>query len=144
MTAREHTTDDAGDIFEGDPTDVTARPGAVVDERSESPHSIEQATPTEVTASAEHSQPLRVISMKDQTEAEHARMASAPLHVQLRSLAEISRRPQDTPIGLGRLAPPRDPREARARRVRANLWWAAVAIALACAIMLAIWLVAGR
>jgi hypothetical protein len=45
---------------------------------------------------------------------------------------------------MGRLAPPRDPREARARRVRSNLWWAAVALALACVITLAIWWIAGR
>jgi hypothetical protein len=120
---------------------------------------VEQATPTHVDGppavpaaavplarGAERSEPIRVISMKDQAEPARRRSEEmhAPLHVQLRSIAEVSRRRHDTPVGLGNLAPPRDPREARARRLRANVLWACVAILLAGAISLAIWLVAGR
>ena len=46
--------------------------------------------------------------------------------------------------GLGRLAPPRDPQQARKRRQRDNVVWACVAVLLACAISLGIWLLAGR
>jgi hypothetical protein len=46
--------------------------------------------------------------------------------------------------GLGRLAPPHDPRQARMRRRRANLAWTCLAVVLAGGISLAIWLIAGR
>ena len=65
-----------------------------------------------------------------------------PLHVQLRSMAEVAG-VHESPR-LGNLAPPHDPRRARARRLRGNLAWACVAIALASAISLAIWFLAGR
>lgn len=104
-------------------------------------------TPIPVARGDERSEPIRVISMKAQTEARQRQSdpPQAPLHVQLRSLAEVSRRRVDTPpAGLGHLAPPRDPREVRARRLRADLRWGCVALALAAVITLAIWLVAGR
>jgi hypothetical protein len=106
---------------------------------------VEQATPTEVTGRAEPSEPIRMISMKDRTAAAPPRSDEprAPLHVQLRSLAQVSSM-RPPPGGLGRLAPPLDPDQARRRRHRANAAWACLAIALACGISLAIWLVAGR
>jgi hypothetical protein len=131
--------------FEGEATAVTPRPGRA---------QIELATPTEidpqpaapaapVARGASRSEPIRVISMKDPSEPQKPRAEGrVPLHVQLRSMAEVAGR--DAPIELGRLAPPRDPKQARARRRRANLLWACVAVALACAITLACWLVAGR
>jgi hypothetical protein len=107
------------------------------------PRPVEQGTPT-VVARPEPSEPIRVFSMKDQTAPQRRPDAQrAPLHVQLRSLAEVSRRHDTPPVGLGRLAPPRDPRQARARRLRDNLGWACVALGLAGAISLAIWLAAG-
>jgi hypothetical protein len=92
----------------------------------------------------ERSEPIRVISMKDHTAAAKPRSEGVrgPLNVQLRSMAEVAGR-NDTPVRLGHLAPPRDPRQARARRVRDNVVWACVAVALACAISLAIWFIAG-
>lgn len=104
----------------------------------------EPAAPVARRRGLERSEPIRVISMKEQTEAAQRRSdeGRVPLHVQLRSLAEVAG--HDTPVELGRLAPPRDPRAARARHVRANVIWACVAIALAGAISLAIWLIAGR
>jgi hypothetical protein len=105
---------------------------------------IEQATPTAQMTRPERSEPLRVISMKDQAQATAARAAEprVPLHVQLRTMAEVAG--VHEPAGLGRLAPPHDARQARIRRRRANLAWACVAVALAGGISLAIWLIAGR
>jgi hypothetical protein len=138
------------DSFEQEVTEVTPIP---------SRQAVELATPTHVDAGPpgepaaplagprglERSEPIRVISMKEQTVAAQRRNddARVPLHVQLRSLAEVAGR-NDTPVSLGRLAPPRDPRQARARRRRDNMIWACVAIALGGGISLAIWLVAGR
>jgi hypothetical protein len=106
---------------------------------------IEQGTPTAIAARPERSEPIRVISMKERTTAQLARAEEqrVPLHVQLRSMAEVAGR-HDTPAGLGHLAPPRDGREVRARHARANLVWVCAGIVLACAISLAIWFVAGR
>jgi len=129
--------------FEQDVTEVTPIPSRAA---------IELATPTHIdpapspaVAVVERSEPIRVISMKEHAEAARRRSddARVPLHVQLRSLAEVAGR-NDTPVRLGHLAPPRDPRAARARHVRANVIWACVAITLACTISLAIWLVASR
>jgi hypothetical protein len=114
---------------------------------------IEQATPTELTARPERSEPiavkpsepLRVISMKDRAAGRAAHPAAeprVPLHVQLRTMAEVAG--VHEPAGLGRLAPPHDPRQARMRRRRANLAWACLAAVLAGGISLAIWLIAGR
>jgi hypothetical protein len=104
----------------------------------------QQATPTEITARTERSEPIRVISMKDATGPRKPRTDERrAVQVQLRSIAEVRRR-HDTPVGLGHLAPPRDPRQARKRRLVDNAIWGCVAIMLACGIMLAIWLVAGR
>jgi hypothetical protein len=64
------------------------------------------------------------------------------MQVHLRSFADARR--HETPVGLGHLAPPRDPRKARTRRLVDNLMWGCIAIMLACGIMLAIWLIAGR
>lgn len=89
-------------------------------------------------------EPIRVISMKDRTAAEPAPEAPrAPLHVQLRSMAEVAGT-HEPPGGLGHLAPPRDPALARRRRRRDNALWACVALVLASGISLGIWLIAGR
>lgn len=107
---------------------------------------IEQATPTELMARPERSEPIRVFSMKERAASQPRGDATpqprVPLHVQLRSMAEVAG-VHDRP-DLGHLAPPRDPRQARARRRRDNLLWGCVALALACGISLAIWLIAGR
>ena len=105
----------------------------------------EQATPTELTARPERSEPVRVISMKHQAEAGMPRAAAeprVPLHIQLRTIAKAAG--VHEAAGLGRLAPPHDPRLARKRRRLANLAWAGVSVALAAGISIAIWLIAGR
>ncbi len=141
--------------FEQAVTDVTARPGALADEHAAEaavdpladlePTPVDHEAPVEPMRGAARSEPVRVISMKDHPELQRPRPEPlpVPLHVQLRSIADVARGRRDTPVGLGHLAPPRDPREARARRLRDNVVWACVAIVLACAIMLAIWFLAG-
>jgi len=133
--------------FDNDATEVSPRAGV-------SP--VEQATPTEIDPTGDlvappaharrtqRSEPIRVISMKADTDARQARAEAqrVPLHVQLRSMGEAARR-HDTPVGLGHLAPPRDPQQARVRRARRYLLRAGVAIALAAAIALAMWFIAG-
>lgn len=139
----------SGESFENDVTDETPRPSVPAAEAPtpttvDSRRSIEQGTPTEITAPAERSEPIRVFSMKDQTGPRKPRIDERrAVQVQLRSMAEVSRR-HDTPVGLGHLAPPRDAKQARNRRLIDNVMWGGVAIILACGIMLAIWFVAGR
>ena len=138
----------AHESFERDATDVNPRIGFT---RIEPAH-VESGAPTELAARPERSEPVRAISMKDQLDAEHRRANEqrdqrnprVPLHIQLRSMAQVSGR-HDAPVGgMGHLAPPRDARQARARRVRSNVVWAGVALALAGTISLAIWFIAGR
>jgi hypothetical protein len=142
------------DEWDQDATEVHARAGRAVEQATpthidaapgSAPAPTEQATPTELTARPERSEPIRVISMKDRAAAAPARPAEprVPLHVQLRSMADVAG-VRGAPGGLGRLAPPRDPQQARKRRQRDNVVWACVAIVLACAISLGIWLIAGR
>jgi hypothetical protein len=150
MTDRARGPDDVS--FEGDITDVSSRPtlraiedaaATRVDLPQELPRAADPATPTEVTARAERSEPIRVISMKDASGPRKARTDERRVaQVQLRSIADARR--NDTPVDLGHLAPPRDPRKARNRRLIDNVIWGSVAIMLACAIMLAIWFVAGH
>ena len=122
----------ASESWDQDATDVGARSGPAV----------EQATPTEIAA-APPSEPIRVISMKNRARSEPRAEPRVPLHVQLRSMAEVAGMHGPSP-GLGHLAPPRDPQQARKRRQRDNVVWACVAIILACAVSLGIWLIAGR
>jgi len=128
--------------FEQDVTEVTPLPGSPEVAYATAPP--EPGVPGE-RRRLERSEPIHVISMKDHTEVAKPRSDDprVQLQVHLRSMAEVAGR-NDTPVKLGHLAPPRDPRQARARRVRANVVWACVAVALACAISLVIWLVAGR
>jgi hypothetical protein len=132
-----------GPIDLATPTHIDPTPGDAASHDESSPPA-EPAAPAQGRR-FERSEPIRVFSMKHHTDPQKPR-ADDPrvqLQVQLRSLAEVAGR-SHTPGELGRLAPPRDPRQARARHVRANVTWACIAIALACAISLSIWLIAGR
>lgn len=131
--------------FELAATEVTPMPGRAQLEQATptcvDPAPLPPGVPVAVARSAQRSEPIRVISMKDRAGAQKPRNDQrAPLHVQLRSIAEVAGM-HDSGIGLGNLAPPRDPRQAQARRVRSNVVWACVAIALACAVMVVVWLV---
>ncbi|HEU4735185.1 MAG TPA: hypothetical protein VFT22_45150 [Kofleriaceae bacterium] len=137
--------------FELDVTEVTPMPGRTLE--WETPTQIDPApappdapaVPKALARGAERSEPIRVISMKDQAEPRASRDGEprVPLHVQLRSIAEVAGL-HDQAADLGKLAPPRDPREARARRRRDDLIWVGAAVVLAGLITLAIWLIAGR
>lgn len=136
--------------WDHDATEVTPWPDSSAVDHATPTHvdasrPIEQGTPTEVVARPERSEPIRVISMKDRSDGDRPRgdRPRVPLHVQLRSMAEVAGR-RDPRSGLGHLAPPHDPQKARKRRQRDNVVWACVAIGLACGISLAIWLIAGR
>jgi hypothetical protein len=160
MTARSRQpTDDAGATrFDPDPLHALATPAAAPDRslgssvgfdsfeaaatEVNSQHGfpgVERATPTDIDP--EHP-PIRVISMKDHEDKTRIDQPRAPLHVQLRSLAELSSKHR-VQRDLGHLAPPRDPRQARARQVRRYALRVGVALGLAAAITLAIWLAAG-
>ena len=139
----------ASESWEQDATEVGARSGPAEQttptEIAAGPlPAMEPATPTEIAARPERSEPIRVISMKNRAQSEpRPDEARVPLHVQLRSMAEVAGMHGPT-TGLGHLAPPRDPQQARRRRQRDNVVWVCAAIILACAISLGIWFIAGR
>jgi len=88
------------------------------------------------------SEPMRVISMKTPADLDAEEKAQRVLPVvKLRALADLQQTP---PRGMGNLAPPRDPREARSRRVRDNIIWGSVAVIVASFVTLAIWFLARR
>jgi hypothetical protein len=98
---------------------------------------------------SERSEPMRAISMKTPADVATAKAPKEPKNVRpqipqvkLRSLAEASR---TTPSrGMGNLAPPRDPREARKQRLWSNTFWASIAVIIGSLVALGIWLIAGR
>lgn len=104
-----------------------------------------------------HAEPLRVVSMKTPGVRAHRTAGPAPGDVpsgragapgrapqpvpRIRALSEVNAH-ATPPRGLGNLAPPRDPKESRARRVRDAVIWGSVAVILACGVTLAIWFLA--
>lgn len=100
---------------------------------------IEQGTPTEITPPAE---PLRVISMKTPAELEAEKRSKLVPKAQIRSIAEVSGKYQQSDMGF--LALPRDAKQARGRRVVSNLYWAAIVVAIALVVALALWFITQR
>jgi hypothetical protein len=149
LPAPPHGSAEAVDAFEGDATEVNPRQGLAaveqptpteIDPSAPSPPSV----PTAIAARPERSEPIRVISMKDPTEGQQPKPEPrVPLHVQLRTLAQVSGS-HDVQPGLGHLAPPRDPARKRDRRIGNQIARACVALLLAGTIALAIWFVFGR
>jgi hypothetical protein len=124
----------------------------VFDKRHMRPPQVEIATPTVVDPAADPSGPakqaLRVISMKtpaDLADAKKQADRQQRHQVQIRPMANL-RPDAETPSAsrLGRLAPPRDPREVRARRMRDYVIWGCAVVILASAVMLAVWFIARR
>ncbi len=112
----------------------------------------EIATPTDLAAPPlplppppYDSQPIRVISLKAPGEASEDRRPVKQHRPRLRRLSEVAQRARvaTPPGGLGYLAPPRDPREARTRRLRDYVLWGSVVVILAGAVTLAVWFLAG-
>ncbi len=90
----------------------------------------------------DRSEPMRVISMKTPADLDNEEKAQRVLPVvKLRAISEIHQAPTR---GMGNLAPPRDPREVRSRRLRDNVIWGALAVILASVVTLAIWFLARR
>jgi len=101
---------------------------------------VEMTTPTQVQP--QPSEPIRVISMKTPAEiaAEKRALAAKNHMVQIRAISEVNR--HDTPTNLGRLAPPRDPAGARARKLRDLVMWGSAVLLVAMAVMLGVWFLA--
>ncbi len=90
----------------------------------------------------DRSEPMRVISMKTPADLGSEDRAQRVLPVvQLRAISNAHQTPAR---GMGNLAPPRDPREVRSRRVRDNVIWGSLAVILASVVTLAIWFLARR
>ena len=107
---------------------------------------IHLATPTEITPPRDRSEPIRVISMKTPAELAAEQGERTP-HVQrpkLRALSEVSQQNARMTGDLGRLAPPRDAKGARVRKLRDFVVWGSVVIVVGCVVMLAVWFLARR
>jgi hypothetical protein len=104
---------------------------------------LEVATPTEVSASLEDTA-LRVISMKTPADPDTDRKRALEVKQHIVKLRPISDITPVKPIAMGYLAPPRDPKEVRARRVRDYVIWGSCVVIVGCAVMIAIWLLARR
>jgi len=101
---------------------------------------VEMTTPTQVDPPP--SEPIRVISMKTPAElaAEKKARAAKEHLVKMRAISEVNR--HDTPTNLGRLAPPRDPAGARARKLRDFVIWGSAVLLVATGVMLGVWFLA--
>ncbi len=85
------------------------------------------------------SEPLRVVSMKTPQDLEEEKQARSLPEVRLRAMSDVHQTPAR---GMGFLAPPHDPREARSRRRRDFVIWGSVAVIVAAVVMLAVWFIA--
>lgn len=130
------------------PTDLAAPlpPPPLVSPLASSPaQPLPPILPQAPPVSAYDSQPIRVISLKAPGEASEDRGPVKQHRPRLRRLSEVAPRARvaTPPGGLGYLAPPRDPREARTRRLRDYVRWGAVVVIVAGAVTLAVWFIAG-
>jgi hypothetical protein len=111
---------------------------------------IEMTTPTAITPDAplpivhsERSEPIRVISMK--TPSAEKIEAPAPKHiVKLRPISELAAVDKTPPGGMGRLAPPRDAKQVRTRRIRDVVIWSLAVLVIGAIVTVAVFLLARR
>jgi hypothetical protein len=101
--------------------------------------------PDEHAAPASHedasaSQSFRVISKKSAPGVLPTKIERPPRQVKIRSMAEV--RVPSVTHQMGNLAPPRDAREVRSRRVRDIILWGSVTMIVACIVMLLVWFLA--
>lgn len=82
--------------------------------------------------------PMRAISMKTPQD-EEAKQPRAIPRVRLRAMAEVAQTPRH---GMGHLAPPHDPRDARSRRLQDLVIWGSVVVITASLVTLVIWFLA--
>jgi hypothetical protein len=89
--------------------------------------------------------PIRVISMKTPAEgervAEHPNITPMVQRPKLRAMSEMSAASQSSQ-NFGHVAPPYDPKAARAKTMRANVVWACIVVILASVIALVVWFAA--
>ena len=96
----------------------------------------------QVISKMDRSGPIQVISMKTPGAAvQPAAQAPTPVipRPKLRAVSEITPANQQN---LGHVAPPYDPDEARARKLREYVVWGCIAVILASAIALIVWFAA--
>ncbi len=88
-------------------------------------------------------EPLRMISMKTPAElaAENQAREVNRHQVKLRPLSELG---SSLTPPRGNLAPPRDPRVVRARRLRDLVIWGSAVVIVGCVVMLGVWFLAHR
>ena len=84
--------------------------------------------------------PIMAISMKTPGDGAQRQVKEPVLPaVKLRAMSEVTR--SQTPQNLGNLAPPYDPKEARAKSTREYILWGCVAVIIASAIAVVVWFV---
>lgn len=91
------------------------------------------------------SQPLQVISMKTPVDHAAARAPEPPAkvhRVEIRDLSTLRNHRATPPQGLGNLAPPRDERQARARKRQDLVLWGSIAVIVGSFVTLGIWFLA--
>jgi len=111
---------------------------------------LEIGTPTEIDPPRrDRSEPIRVISMKTPAEIaadkkQQKKLVEAKKHkAEIRQLADV-RAKTAPPIAMGNLAPPVDHSARRVRKLRDWLIWGSVLVIISCAVMMAVWFLAGR
>jgi hypothetical protein len=147
--SRSPTDDDETGIFDGQRAKRSTARGmgnrAESLKEAQSRRAVELATPTEITPARDRSEPIVVISMKTPGEVQPDEPHPTPQvpRPKLRALSEVSQS-QPGNLSLGRLAPPRDAKEVRGRRLRDGLIWGSLVIIVGCIVMLAVWFLARR
>jgi hypothetical protein len=88
--------------------------------------------------------PIHAISMKTPANVAPAEAANPPTPILPRPnlRGDLTPVPQPRPQNLGNLAPPYDPKAARARTMREYVMWGSLAVILASAIALVVWFAA--
>lgn len=91
----------------------------------------------------DRSEPIRVISMKTPQASPARRAIKTKAHkVKLRAMSDLDGGRLTPP--RGHLAPPRDAKQARARRTRDLVIWSCAVIVIGSIVMIAVWLIARR
>jgi hypothetical protein len=102
------------------------------------------SAPVRAISMKEAGQPIQAISMKTPGGPGGLGEPNPPTPIlprpKLRAVSEVT--PAQAPQNLGHVAPPYDPEEARARKVREYVIWGCVAVMLASVIALVVWFAA--
>lgn len=109
---------------------------------------VPEAPAVPVPVAKQQSEPIRVISMKTPAELAAERKASeavgkAKVHkAEIRALSDVVKRRDTPPGGIGYIAPPRDPKDVRSRRVREYVIYGSAVVIVSSIVMLAVWFLA--